>query len=97
MSDFSINFGQAEAVLDNVQRINQRIKGALDELELKVERSLQAWESEQARTAYALAKARWDQAALDMTDDLDNARVTLAEVIETYSRADDNNRALFEP
>jgi WXG100 family type VII secretion target len=96
VDDFSINFGQAETVLDDVERINQRIKGSLDDLERNVERSLSSWESEQARTAYAMAKARWDQAALEMTTHLDEARVTLAEVIETYRRADNNNRVLFE-
>ncbi|MCM4083585.1 WXG100 family type VII secretion target [Paractinoplanes hotanensis] len=96
MSDFSINFGQAEAFLDDVERINQQIKLALDELERNVESSLDSWKSEQVRTAYQVAKARWDQSAIEMSGFLDNARHTLTGVVETYSHAETTNRARFE-
>lgn len=93
MSNFSFNFASANAVLDDVARINQRITQALDELENNVERNLDAWESEEVKTAYRDAKMRWDMAAKQMNSFLNSARQTLVSVADNYGATERSNAA----
>lgn len=95
MSNFTFNFAMADAVLDDVARVNQRIERALDELEVNVERGLADWESEDAKTAYRAAKVRWDQAAQQMNTFLGSARQTLSSVSDNYKETEKSNANLW--
>ncbi|GAA0389182.1 hypothetical protein GCM10009541_35300 [Micromonospora gifhornensis] len=97
MSNFTFNFGLADAVLDDVTRINQRIEQALNELEVNVERGLDGWESEEAKTAYRAAKMRWDQAAQQMNTFLERARRTLMTVSDNYGATEKANASYWTP
>lgn len=93
MSNFTFNFGQADAVMEDVARVNRQIAAALDELERSVESSLQGWESEEVKTVYQATKARWDQAALQMNAFLDRAQQALGSVRENYGITETRNAA----
>jgi len=93
LSNFTFNFAQADAVLDDVARINQRINQALDELENNVERNLDAWESEEVKTIYQDTKRRWDQSAKQMNAFLERARLTLTSVSDNYGATERSNAA----
>ncbi|MEV6694844.1 WXG100 family type VII secretion target [Micromonospora sp. NPDC051196] len=96
MSNFTFNFAQAQATLENVAGINRRIEQTLDELETDVERSLDGWESEDAKSAYQAAKLRWDQAARQMNGFLESARRALTSVADEYSSSNTSARAKWE-
>jgi WXG100 family type VII secretion target len=91
LSNFTFNFAQADAVLDDVARINQRINQALDELESNVERSLDAWESEEVKTLYQDTKRRWNQSAMQMNAFLETAQRTLLGVADNYGSTERAN------
>jgi len=93
VSNFTFNFAQADAVLDDVARINQRINQALDELESNVERNLDGWESGQVKTVYQDVKARWNQSAAQMNSFLNSARQTLMSVSDSYGATEQSNAA----
>lgn len=83
MSNYRFNFAQADAVLYDMNDINNRIKGALADMETNVERTLADWEGA-AQAQYKVSKAAWNSAANDMTLYLEAARKTLLEISDNY-------------
>lgn len=93
MAEYRFNFAKCDQSLDSIEQIHGRITTALDELEGNVERSLQGWQSEAAKTAYYTAKVAWENSAQNMTSVLNTARAKLEEVKLTYQAADKQNEA----
>ncbi|GID32217.1 WXG100 family type VII secretion target [Paractinoplanes brasiliensis] len=85
MSDFKVNFPAANSVVDQVAAANRQISNDLAALDPKIMNALAMWESDDARAAYDAAKQRWDQAAVQMNQILEQARSTLTNVIENYN------------
>ncbi|MCO8275491.1 WXG100 family type VII secretion target [Actinoplanes sp. TRM 88003] len=88
MSDFTVNFPAALAVLEEVRGANKRITDDLAAMDPQVLGALAGWESEDARAAYDVAKDRWAATAVRMSEILNHATNTLNQVIEQYGITD---------
>ncbi|MBU2670264.1 WXG100 family type VII secretion target [Actinoplanes bogorensis] len=94
MSNYTFNFQQADAVLYDMNAINQRIKSALAQMEQTVEASLAEWTGA-AQQQYYVSKAAWNQSADQMTVYLDQARVTLLQISDNYGTTEQRHAQIW--
>ncbi|GID28811.1 WXG100 family type VII secretion target [Paractinoplanes brasiliensis] len=94
MSNYTFNFQQADAVLYDMNAINQRIKSALGQMESTVEASLAEWTGA-AQQQYYVSKAAWNQSADQMTVYLDQARVTLLQISDNYGTTEQRHAQIW--
>ncbi len=94
MSNYSFNFQQADAVLYDMNQINNKIKSGLAEMERTVEASLQDWTGA-AQQQYYVSKAAWNQSANQMTVYLDQARVTLLQISDNYGTTEQRHSQIW--
>ncbi|MBL7253227.1 MULTISPECIES: WXG100 family type VII secretion target [Paractinoplanes] len=94
MSNYTFNFQQADAVLYDMNAINQRIKSALGQMEQTVEASLAEWTGA-AQQQYYVSKAAWNQSADQMTVYLDQARVTLLQISDNYGTTEQRHAQIW--
>ncbi|MGX4655170.1 WXG100 family type VII secretion target [Micromonospora sp. SCSIO 07396] len=94
MSNYRFDFNQADATLYDMNRVNGRISGALDEMERNVERSIEEWSGD-ARSAYHVAKAEWRSAADEMTVQLEQARRTLLAISDNYGTTEQRHTKIW--
>ena len=94
MSNYSFNFQQADAVLYDMNQINNKIKSGLAEMERTVETSLQDWTGA-AQQQYYVSKAAWNQSANQMTVYLEQARVTLLQISDNYGTTEQRHSQIW--
>ncbi|GAA3945608.1 WXG100 family type VII secretion target [Actinoplanes auranticolor] len=94
MSNYSFNFQQADAVLYDMNQINNKIKSGLAEMERTVETSLQDWTGA-AQQQYYVSKAAWNQSANQMTVYLEQARVTLGQISDNYGTTEQRHSQIW--
>ncbi len=94
MSNYSFNFQQADAVLYDMNQINNKIKTGLAEMERTVETSLQDWTGA-AQQQYYVSKAAWNQSANQMTVYLEQARVTLLQISDNYGTTEQRHSQIW--
>lgn len=94
MSNYSFNFQQADAVLYDMNQINNKIKSGLAEMERNVETSLQDWTGA-AQQQYYVSKAAWNQSANQMTVYLDQARATLLQISDNYGTTEQRHSQIW--
>lgn len=94
MSNYSFNFQQADAVLYDMNQINNKIKSGLAEMERNVETSLQDWTGA-AQQQYYVSKAAWNQSANQMTVYLEQARVTLLQISDNYGTTEQRHSQIW--
>jgi WXG100 family type VII secretion target len=94
VSNYSFNFQQADAVLYDMNQINNKIKSGLAEMERTVETSLQDWTGA-AQQQYYVSKAAWNQSANQMTVYLEQARVTLLQISDNYGTTEQRHSQIW--
>jgi ESAT-6 family protein len=83
MSDYRFDFNMADATLDTMQTINGRVRQGLDDMQRRVESTLQDWTGD-AQTAYWQAKTEWNRQADQMPGQLETGRQTLLNISDNY-------------
>lgn len=94
MSDYRFNFDQADATLDTMYAINGRVRQGLDDLQRRVESSLQDWTGD-AQTAYWQAKTEWNNQAAKMPVQLEAGRQTLLTISDNYGTTEERARRIW--
>ena len=89
MSDFTqVNAGAMQQGIGDLQTAYNGTENTLNELEQQLEASLGQWDGA-AREAYSVAKAKWDQAAVHMSQVIQKMQTTLTSISDNY---DSNER-----
>lgn len=94
MSNYTFDFGQADAVLFDINKINNQIKSALAEMEQRVETGLADWTGD-AQTQYHVSKAAWRNSANEMSAYLEQARVTLLQISDNYGTTEQRHAQIW--
>ncbi|SDT74629.1 WXG100 family type VII secretion target [Actinoplanes derwentensis] len=95
MAEYTFDPRRADAVLQQIEVIDNQIRAMLATLDENSKRNLAGWESD-TKAAYAHAKAAWDASAAAMPQALQNARVALTQIAENYQRMETNGSGLFQ-
>lgn len=95
MAEYTFDPRRAEAVLQQLEVVDNQIRTMLTTLDENSRKNLAAWSSD-TKDAYAHAKSSWDASAAAMPQALQNARVALSQIAETYHRMELNGSGLFQ-
>jgi WXG100 family type VII secretion target len=95
MTEYTFDPSRAEAVLQQLEVIDNQIRAMLNTLDENSKRNLAGWASE-TQQAYTQAKAAWDASAAAMPQALQNARSALTQIAHTYHRMEINGSSLFQ-
>jgi early secretory antigenic target protein ESAT-6 len=88
------NFGALTAGEANFSLAARALRDELSDLEGKLNASLAQWEGD-ARTFYTQAKAKWDQAAADMQNVVQQLGVAIGDSHGNYQAAEKANTGLW--
>ena len=95
MAEYTFDPRRAEAVLQQLEVVDNQIRNMLTTLDENSKKNLAAWSSD-TKDSYAAAKAAWDASAAAMPQALQNARVALSQIADTYHRMEINGSGLFQ-
>ena len=95
MTTYTFNFAMAEATLDHMGSVNQRIRAALDQLEQTCQTTMADW-TDDSKNAYIVQKQRWDQNAAAMNQALMGARQALGGISQGYGDAQSRATNLWQ-
>lgn len=94
MATYTVNMSNVQEVASQMGVLATHIQNMLADLDDGTKQSLSEWTSD-AREAYNLAKAQWDQAAADMARQATKAQGTLSEINNSYANAETQGLGLW--
>jgi WXG100 family type VII secretion target len=95
MTTYSVQQAQMEQVGGEMLSITQSLQTTLSNLDDAAKQNLAQWSSD-ARDAYNAAKAKWDQAAAEMQQQLGAATKALGTIGEYYQQGEKYGTSLWE-
>jgi WXG100 family type VII secretion target len=87
MATYTVNMSNVQEVVQEMGAISTYIQGLLEDLDNGTLQNLAEWTSS-ARDAYNVAKAKWDAAAADMSQQARNAQMSLSSINDNYANAE---------
>jgi WXG100 family type VII secretion target len=87
MATYTVNMSNVQEVVAEMGSISTYIQGLLEDLDNGTLQNLAEWTSS-ARDAYNQAKAKWDAAAADMSQQAKNAQMSLSSINDNYANAE---------
>ncbi|MFJ8158970.1 WXG100 family type VII secretion target [Streptomyces sp. NPDC094468] len=87
MATYTVQMGQVDVIVGEMNAITQRIIQTLADLDSQAKANLSEWTSD-AQQTYAQVKAQWDAAAADMTQKAGSATRMLGGINEAYSNGE---------
>jgi WXG100 family type VII secretion target len=87
MATYTVNMSNVQEVVSEMGSIATYIQGLLEDLDNGTLQNLAEWTSS-ARDAYNVAKAKWDAAAADMSQQATNAQMSLSSINDNYANAE---------
>jgi WXG100 family type VII secretion target len=87
MATYTVNMSNVQEVVAEMGSISTYIQGLLEDLDNGTLQNLAEWTSS-ARDAYNVAKAKWDAAAADMSQQAKNAQMSLSSINDNYANAE---------
>lgn len=87
MTTYTVQMGQVDYIVGEMNSITQRLNQTLSDLDNQSKVNLAEWTSD-AQSTYTQVKAQWDTAAADMTAKVAAAIQMLGQINEYYANGE---------